>query len=154
MPLSEHEQRVLEQMEQALYAEDPRLASTLKSKPAPGAGLDRRRLAFGVLGALAGLGLVLVGVMTQQIWVGALGFLGMVLGGAWAATPGRKPASAPALGVVGGARRTAAPRQAGQGLPGQPRPHRTKRPRRPRSSGSFMQRMEEQWDKRREEGPF
>lgn len=143
MPLSEHEQRVLEQMEQALYAEDPRLASTLKStQSGPGAGLDRRRVALGVLGALAGLGLVLVGVMTHYIWVGAIGFLGMVLGGAYAATPSRKPQSK--LGVVGG---TARPRATGARPTG-------KGPRKPRPSGGFMQRMEQQWDRRKEEGPF
>ena len=93
MPLSEHEQRVLEQMEKALYAEDPRLATQLKRTATTGgpAGLDRRRLAVGVLVALAGLALVVVGVMSQQIWVGAIGFLAMVLGGAWAATPTSRP---------------------------------------------------------------
>ena len=34
MPLSEHEQRLLEQMERALYAEDPKFASTLRSADA------------------------------------------------------------------------------------------------------------------------
>jgi hypothetical protein len=41
VPLSEHEQRLLEQMERALYAEDPKFASTLRSAgPRPG---SRRR---------------------------------------------------------------------------------------------------------------
>ena len=30
MPLSEHEQRLLDQIERALYAEDPKLASTVR----------------------------------------------------------------------------------------------------------------------------
>ena len=30
MPLSEHEQKMLEQMEQALYAEDPKFASQMQ----------------------------------------------------------------------------------------------------------------------------
>jgi len=30
MPLSEHEQRLLEQMEKALYAEDPKFATSLR----------------------------------------------------------------------------------------------------------------------------
>lgn len=145
MPLSEHEQRVLEQMEQALYAEDPRLASTLKSRPSAGPGMDRRRVALGVLAALAGLGLVLVGVMTQLIWVGAIGFLAMVLGGAWAATPSRKT---PALSAVGStAKVRAAGRKPAAG-------GAARKPRKPRGSGSFMQRMEQQWDKRREDGQF
>ena len=136
MPLSEHEQRVLEQMEQALYAEDPRLASQLRKTAPSGAaaGLDRRRLALGVLVAIAGLGLVVVGVMSQLIWVGALGFLAMVLGGAWAATPARRSG----LGVVakdGSVHRTAKARPAAK------------------KSGGFMERMEQQWDKRKEQGP-
>ncbi len=137
MPLSEHEQRVLEQMEKALYAEDPRLATQLKRTAATGgpAGLDRRRLAVGVLLALAGLALVVVGVMSQLIWVGAIGFLAMVLGGAWAATP----TSRPHLGVVGTSGTVSHP--AGKG-------------RRTRKTGSFMARMEQQWDKRKEQGPY
>ena len=31
MPLSEHEQRLLDQIERALYAEDPKFASTVRS---------------------------------------------------------------------------------------------------------------------------
>ncbi len=143
MPLSEHEQRVLAQMEKALYAEDPRLASTLKSTAsAAGHGLDRRRVAIGVLGALVGLALVVLGVMSQMIWVGAVGFLLMVLGGAWAA----KPQGRPHLGVVGadGKRRGPAGGRGGGTRPKGPRP----------SGGSFMERMEQQWDKRREQGPY
>lgn len=145
VPLSEHEQRVLEQMEQALYADDPRLASQLRrpaSQGAPG-GLDRRRLALGVLIALGGLALVVVGVMTQMIWIGVVGFLLMVGGGAWAATPSRTGKAA-TLGVVGkdGSVTRGAPK-------GQPR---GKGPRQPRS-GTFMDRMEQRWDKRKEQGP-
>lgn len=137
MPLSEHEQRVLEQMEKALYAEDPRLATQLKRTPSGGGagGLDRRRLAVGVLVALVGLGLVLGGVMSQYIWLGAIGFLAMVGGGAWAATPARRGS----LGVVakdGSVVKTPKGKTA------------------PKKSGSFMERMEQQWDKRREQGPF
>lgn len=143
MPLSEHEQRVLEQMEQALYAEDPRLASQLKSTSQGGPVVDRRRIALGVIIALAGLGLVLVGVMSQLILVGGLGFLAMVFGGAWAATPAR---SHPRLSVVHHNGRVNGPTAGSVGPKG-------KASRKPKPSGTFMQRMEQQWDKRREEGP-
>ncbi|GGK69546.1 DUF3040 domain-containing protein [Ornithinimicrobium pekingense] len=147
MPLSEHEQRVLAQMEKALYAEDPRLASTLKSTAsAAGHGLDRRRVAIGVLGALVGLALVVVGVMSQLIWVGAAGFLLMVLGGAWAA----KPHGRPHLGVVGSEGRRPGPGGRGGGGGGGGRGPKGPRPT---GGGSFMERMEQQWDKRREQGP-
>ncbi|WP_151524091.1 DUF3040 domain-containing protein [Serinicoccus kebangsaanensis] len=142
MPLSDHEQRVLEQMEQALYAEDPRLASQLK-RPAAGsaaAGLDRRRLVLGVVAALAGLALVVVGVMSSMIWVGALGFLAMVLGGAWAASPSRNASRRGRLGVVGKDGHVRGP---GAG------PTTKKKSSR---GGTFMERMEQQWDRRREQG--
>ncbi len=144
MPLSEHEQRVLAQMEQALYAEDPRLATTLKTTASGGGhGLDRRRVALGVLGALVGLALVVLGVMSSMIWVGAIGFLLMVLGGAWAA----KPQGRPQLGVVGADGKPKGPGGRGGGA------GRVKGPR-PSGGGGFMERMEQQWDKRREQGPL
>ncbi|MGD8149844.1 DUF3040 domain-containing protein [Ornithinimicrobium sp. Y1694] len=148
MPLSEHEQRVLEQMEQALYAEDPRLASTLKTNQT-GSGLDRRRLALGVLVALAGLGLVLTGVMTQMIWVGGIGFLALVGGGVWAATPSRHGKAK--LGSVGG---SGSGGKGGKGGPGGGGGGRGpgKGPKAPGPSGGFMQRMEQQWDRRKEQG--
>lgn len=145
MPLSEHEQRVLEQMEQALYAEDPRLATQLRktASSSTAGGLDRRRLALGILIALAGLALVVAGVMTQWIWVGVLGFLAMVLGGAWAATPTRGGKGSARLGVVGKDGSVSHPAGKGGRAKG-----------RPTGSGSFMNRMEQQWDKRKEQGPF
>ena len=85
MPLSEHEQRLLEQIERALYAEDPKFASSVSggrmSKPA-----RRRRIQGGVLFVL-GLVLLVVGVAVQALWianipvVSIVGFLAM-LGGA------------------------------------------------------------------------
>ena len=54
VPLSEHEQRVLEQMEQALYAEDPRFATSLVGKSE--ARQRRRRAALGLLIAIATMG--------------------------------------------------------------------------------------------------
>jgi hypothetical protein len=85
MPLSEHEQRLLEQIERALYAEDPKFASSVSggrmSKPA------RRRRIQGALLFVVGLVLLVAGVAVQALWIGdvpvvsILGFLAM-LGGA------------------------------------------------------------------------
>lgn len=134
MPLSEHEQRVLEQMEHALYAEDPRFASNLK-KSTP-QGPSRRRALLGVVLAVIGLGLVLLGVFLSQIWLGGIGFGAMVLGGVWAFSPSNNGSANPTLSVVGGS---------GSGKsPG------GKKKSKSRGSGSFMQRMEQRWDKRRE----
>ena len=78
MPLSEHEQRLLEQMERALYAEDPKFASSLRSAgPRPG---SRRRAAVGVLMALVGVGLLITGAATSIVVVGVIGFLAMLFG--------------------------------------------------------------------------
>ena len=60
MPLSDHEQRMLDQIESALYAEDPKFASSVRggNLRAPSA---RRRLQGAVL-FLVGLGLLVAGV--------------------------------------------------------------------------------------------
>ena len=55
MALSEREQKLLEQMEQALYAEDPRFATRIRSHGDRG---TKRRMLVGILAVLAGLGLV------------------------------------------------------------------------------------------------
>ncbi|SDB80149.1 Protein of unknown function [Raineyella antarctica] len=75
MALSEHEQRLLEQMEAAFAAEDPKLADTLSG------GSGRRletRLAVGAgLGFVLGIALLLVGI--QTFWLlSILGFLVML----------------------------------------------------------------------------
>lgn len=132
VPLSEHEQQLLEQMEQALYAEDPKFASQMQGAATRAAA--RRRVAIGVVGALAGLALVLVGVNTQVWALGAAGFALMVAAVAFAVTPTRRKAKLGAVQPDGSVRRpSAAPR--------------TKSPR----SGSFMDRMEQRWDRRHDE---
>ena len=132
MPLSEHEQQLLEQMEQALYAEDPKFASQMQGAGAKAAA--RRRMAIGVVGVLLGLGLLLAGVSTTM-WLGAAGFALMVASVAYAVTPPRRRA---ALGTVqpDGSVRPVAPSQ---------------KARQTKQSGSFMHRLEERWDRRRDE---
>lgn len=132
MPLSEHEQQLLEQMEQALYAEDPKFASQMQGAGARASA--RRRMAVGVVGVVAGLALVLVGVNTTM-WIGAIGFAVMVGAVAFALTPPRRKA---ALGTVqpDGSVRRATPTKS----------------KAPRSGGSFMHRIEERWDRRRDDG--
>jgi hypothetical protein len=79
VPLSEHEQRLLDEIEQALYAEDPKFASSVRSARA-----RRHRLRFRstallcVFGVLAGLGLVLVGLLANIIVLSVLGFVLLV----------------------------------------------------------------------------
>ena len=129
MPLSEHEQKMLEQMEQALAAEDPKFASQMQGSSL--ASLQRRRWLVGAVGVLAGLALVVVGVNTTM-WLGAAGFAVMVAAVAFALTPPRRRARLSVIQADGSARRPqAAPRT--------------------KSSGSFMQRLEQRWDRRRDQ---
>ena len=140
MPLSEHEQQLLEQMEQALYAEDPKFASQMQGAGARAAA--RRRVAIGVVGVVVGLALVLVGVNTTM-WIGAIGFAVMVAAVAFALTPPRRGKAT--LGAVqpDGTVRRAVPRP--KASPGKGAKSR-------RTSGSFMDRMEERWDRRKDGG--
>jgi hypothetical protein len=126
MPLSEHEQRLLEQMEKALYAEDPKFATSLRST----GSASRGRAALGVVVVLAGLGILLLGMAMPLALLGVAGFV-VMLGGAvltyFAFTRG---ARTPAEGE-------SAPASESPGVA----------PQSPRSSG-FMDRMEERWRKR------
>lgn len=77
MPLSEHEQRLLDQLEQQLHAEDPKFANALASDPAH--SLSTRHIVIGVLVMIVGIMVLLGGVASQLIVVGVLGFL--IMGG-------------------------------------------------------------------------
>ncbi|GEL17195.1 DUF3040 domain-containing protein [Pseudonocardia asaccharolytica] len=90
MPLSEHEQRLLEQIERALYAEDPKFASTVRGgrlrKP------TRRRRVQGIVVFIVGLVLLVVGVAVPALWLASVpvlsvvGFLAMLAGAVLAVT--------------------------------------------------------------------
>lgn len=126
MPLSEHEQRLLEQMEKALYAEDPKFATSLRSTP--GARAARGRAALGVLAVLGGLGLLLAGVATTLIVVGVLGFTVMLAGSVLIYSAFQvRPADETA-------------------------PPATEPASRSRKSSGFMDRMEDRWRRRSDEG--
>jgi hypothetical protein len=78
MPLSEHEQRLLDEMEKALSAEDPRLATTLSSPAVARIG-GRFSGLFALLSVL-GLGLIGAGVSQQLPILGIIGFLCALIG--------------------------------------------------------------------------
>lgn len=75
MALSEKEQQLLAQMEAALAAEDPKLANTLGGGATR--SLHRRSATLAIIGLLAGLGLLLVG-MSWHWSVSVAGFLVML----------------------------------------------------------------------------
>ena len=129
MPLSEHEQRLLEQMERQLYADDPKLASTLR-----GSGRTfrpRHQVIVGIVGLAGGLALLVAGVAAELWPLGVGGFLVMLASGWWASS-----------GWNTGGKSTAASGTQGQGGPQQTGGTR-------RRSG-FMNRIEERWDRRRD----
>lgn len=76
MPLSEEELRLLEQMERALAAEDPKFASTLRGTTLR--HVARRRVIGAVLVFLVGIGVLLAGAMTAKPVIGIIGFLVML----------------------------------------------------------------------------
>src|ERR1700712_1147208 len=65
VPLSDHEQRVLEQMERALAAEDPKFASSFRGAAAR--RHTRRRLLLAFTGILVGLAILLCAVVVEAI---------------------------------------------------------------------------------------
>ena len=77
MSLSEHERKLLAEMEEAFVADDPRLVSTLMgNRLYPG----RRRLIVGSTLLLAGVGVLFGGLISKMTPVGILGFLISLLG--------------------------------------------------------------------------
>jgi DUF3040 family protein len=125
VPLSENEQRLLEQMERALYAEDPKWASAMRG--AVRRSSSARRLILGVGGIVLGLVLLLVGVAQQAVIVGIIGFVVMLAAFAYTVSSRRRPGGP--TGVVNRA--------------GGVRPVPTRR------RSSFMHRLEERWERRR-----
>ncbi len=72
MPLSEHERKLLAQMEEAFIADDPRLVSTLTgTRLYPG----RNRVIMGVSLIFLGLATLFAGLIAKTTPVGILGFL-------------------------------------------------------------------------------
>ena len=88
MPLSDHEQRLLEQMERALYAEDPTFASSMR-----GADLRRRYRRRAIVAAfvfLLGIVVLMTGAVTEWIPLGVGGFVIMIVSAWYAVTSWRR----------------------------------------------------------------
>ena len=126
MPLSEHERRQLEEIEQALRASDPRFADAIRA--ADPRVRYRRRVIGAALGFLVGVGLLLAGVVVNVILLTVAGFVVMLACSLWAVTSyrrmtGRTAGRAPATDRGSGKARRAAKgrrtgKQAGSGLTG------------------------------------
>ncbi|WP_059009084.1 DUF3040 domain-containing protein [Streptomyces specialis] len=130
MPLSDHEQRMLEQMERALYAEDPKFATTLEGTELR--TYTRKRVYQAIVGFLVGICLLMGGMVAQFIALSVVGFL-VMLGCAVVAVTGWR--RTPPAGAAP-ARGTGAGRRQGRGQ---------------RQRRSMMTRIEERWQRRRDE---
>jgi hypothetical protein len=138
VPLSDHEQRMLEQIEKALYAEDPKFAQSVRARD-PRVHY-RRKLVQAAIGFLLGVGLLVAGIITKYYWMGVAGFLVMLTCAMWALTSWRH---------INGATRRPGP--AAQGQRGRIRGRGRSRGRAGSGQG-FMERLEERWRRRQENG--
>ena len=123
MPLSEQEQRLLDEMERNLYQNDADFVATV------GAGRGRtnyRGIILGALLVIAGVSTLLIGVGSHLPVIGVLGFAIMFAGVIVALTPSRAPRGMPAKPTTTG-----------------PSP-------RDRRSGGFMDSLNERWERRQE----
>jgi len=125
MPLSEQEQRLLDEMERHLMNKDADIVSASRD----GRTLSYRNIVYGTILVLLGLGGLIVGVSTGIIAVGVVAFLVMVGGVVLAATPAK------GIATTG-----PAPDQKGQRKPSAAGS----------SSSSFMDRMNDRWDRRQD----
>jgi hypothetical protein len=121
MPLSEHEQRLLEEMERNLYKNEADVMNTADFRRAP----NYTAIAVGVLMGLVGLVTMVVGVSLDITLIGVIGF-GVLFAGVMVAVavPG-----APSDGTQASA-------------PSKPRATS------PAGSSSFMDRLNDRWERR------
>jgi hypothetical protein len=124
--LSDREQKLLEQMEKALYAEDPKFASTLRRSGLTIAPGERRHVIFGLLALVSGLALVFGSVVSKTVIVGIPGFLLVLTGFVFIARGLQEPVAAAT-------------------------PTPTKVRNRTKNS-KLMSRLEERWQQRRDGG--
>ncbi len=131
MPLSEHEQRQLEQIEQALYRDDPKFGRLVRSSD-PRVHY-KRKLVQALAGLVIGAAVLAAGIVTRRVYLEAAGAVILVLSLAWALVSWRRHAAR--VRPARTARRPRTARAAGQ----------TRRAR-------LMERMEERWRRRQEGG--
>jgi hypothetical protein len=126
MPLSEQEQRLLDEMERHLLQND----ADVVTAPSGDRSLSYRNMVYGALLLLAGVGGLIAAVAlgsdigsVMSIIIGVVAFLAMLAGVMLAFTPVRRADAAPRV-----------PRESS-----------------PDQHSSFMDRMNDRWDRRQEE---
>jgi Protein of unknown function (DUF3040) len=148
VPLSDHEQRQLEQIEQALYREDPKFGRLVRSSD-PRVHY-KRKLVQALIGVLIGAGALAAGLVIHRVYLQAAGAVVLVLSLLWMTVSWRRH-----VARTRAARAKASPARP-QGSAGPAGPPRSGRSRQPSRSGQtrrarMMERMEERW-RRRQEG--
>jgi len=124
MPLSEQEQRLLDEMERNLYQNDADFVATVGGVRGRA---NYRGIILGIVLVVIGIGVLIAGVTTSLLVVGVLGFAVMFAGVVLALTPARVSKSA--------TRPSEAPRARASA----------------RRSGGFMDNLTERWEKRQED---
>lgn len=76
MALSEHEQRLLEEMERGFYQSEADVMEPRAQRPRTSV----RSLVLGIVVVLVSVGVMIGGVAAQQLWLGLIGFAAMVGG--------------------------------------------------------------------------
>lgn len=89
MPLDDREQKILEEIERQFYADDPKLAETVRD--ARLASTSGRRATWALLGFVVGL-LLMVGFFTRFTLVALVGFGIMVVSAATLASAAKRRA--------------------------------------------------------------
>lgn len=145
MPLSEHEQRMLDQIESALYAEDPKFASNVRGGRMRAPSSRRRFQAAALL--VLGLVLLIAGValpirLGQFPIISLVGFLFMFGAGVLLLWGGGRRTGAGGA-ASGGERQSGTPGSGGSGGRGSSRGRR--------SGGGFSSRMEDRFRRRFEQ---
>jgi predicted phage tail protein len=120
MPLSEQEQRLLEEMERNLYQNDADFVATVSGRRGRP---NYTQIVLGSLLAIAGVAALVAGVIVQLPIVGVIGF-GLMLGGVLLVL---SPGSAPATESKTAGRPSSAPQ---------------------RKRSSFMDTINERWERR------
>jgi predicted lipid-binding transport protein (Tim44 family) len=139
VPLSAHERRQLEQIEQALRASDPRFAGAAHvTDPRV---YYKRRVIEAALGFLIGVGLLFAGLVINVILIAVAGFVVMLACSLWAVTSYRRMTAITTGRVPAQARQVGKKRRAAKGR------------RSGKQAGSgLMGRLEERWRRRQQRG--
>lgn len=136
VPLSEHEQRLLDQIERELYAEDPKFAHAVRTTNPQ--SHYKRQIIKAALGLVVGISVLMAGLVvskgTLTVAISVTGFLLMLASGVWALSSWKR------MTGIGG---DYEPGRSGGGRP----------QRGGRQQSGFMNRLEERWRRRTEEGP-